>query len=238
MASYQLIFVNDEFIVINKPAGLIVHGAKHITEPSLTDALVKDFPEVAKVGDDPERPGLMHRLDKLASGLMVIARTQDSFDNLKKQFQKREVEKIYTALVYGKLTPDDGEINFPIDRSAKGFKMAALPLTKDGESNDEGRKAISEFSVIKKFINYTLLRVKIKTGRTHQIRVHLAAYGYPIVGDDLYGTSKTKIKNKKLNTQRIFLVATDLSFKDLAGQIHRFQTELPNEFKELLEKIK
>ena len=83
---YQKIFVNDEFIVINKPAGLIVHGAKHITENNLTDELLKEFPEVVKVGDDPERPGLMHRLDKLASGLMVIARTQDSFDNLKKQF--------------------------------------------------------------------------------------------------------------------------------------------------------
>ncbi len=238
MSNYQIIFVNDEFIVINKPAGLIVHGAKHITERSLTDAIIKDFPEVAKIGDDPERPGLMHRLDKLASGLMVIARTQDSFDNLKKQFQKREVAKIYTALVYGKIPQDDGEINFPIDRSTKGFKMAALPLSKNGEANDEGRRAISEFSVIKRFINYTLLRVKIKTGRTHQIRVHLAAYGNPLVGDDLYGTSKTKIKNKKLGLTRIYLVATELSFKDLAGKTHHFQIYLPEEFNELLKKIK
>ena len=238
MISYQLIFINDEFIVINKPAGLIVHGAEHITEPSLTDEIVKEYPEVAKVGDDPERPGLMHRLDKLASGLMVIARTQDSFDNLKKQFQKREVEKIYTALVYGKIPQDDGEINFPIDRSAKGFKMAALPLTKDGESNDEGRRAISNFSVIKRFINYTLLNVKIKTGRTHQIRVHMAAYGYPLVGDDLYGTGKTKIKNKKLALTRIYLVASELSFKDLASKKQHFQIDLPEEFNNLLKSIK
>jgi len=235
---YQKIFVNDEFIVINKPAGLIVHGAKHITENNLTDELLKEFPEVIKVGDDPERPGLMHRLDKLASGLMVIARTQDSFDNLKKQFQKREVEKIYTALVYGKVIKDEDEINFPIDRSAKGFKMAALPVSKNGEANDDGRRAFSEFSVVQRFINYTLLHVKIKTGRTHQIRVHMAAYGYPIVGDDLYGTSKTKIKNKKLNTQRIFLVASELTFKDLAGEKHHFQIELPDEFRDLLKVIK
>jgi 23S rRNA pseudouridine1911/1915/1917 synthase len=238
MTSYQLIFNNDEFIVINKPAGLIVHGAEHITEHSLTDEIIKKYPEVAKVGDDPERPGLMHRLDKLASGLMVIARTQDSFDNLKKQFQKREVEKIYTTLVYGKIPQDDGEINFPIDRSAKGFKMAALPLTKDGESNEDGRRAISEFSVIQRFINYTLLRVKIKTGRTHQIRVHMAAYGHPVVGDDLYGTSKTKVKNKKLALSRIYLVASELSFKDLAGKTHRFKIDLPEEFNNLLKNIK
>jgi len=235
---YQKIFVNDEFIVINKPAGLIVHGAKHITEDNLTDELLREFPEIAKVGDDPERPGLMHRLDKLASGLMVIARTQDSFDNLKKQFQKREVEKIYTALVYGKIIKDEDEINFPIDRSAKGFKMAALPLSKNGKNNDEGRRAFSEFSVIKRFINYTLLRVKIKTGRTHQIRVHLAAYGYSIVGDDLYGTSKTKIKNKKLGVTRIYLVASELTFKDLTSAKHHFQVDLPEEFQKLLKTIK
>lgn len=235
---YQIIFTNDEFVVINKPAGLIAHGAKHIDEISLTDELIKEFPEIAKVGDDPDRPGLMHRLDKLASGLMVIARTQDSFDNLKKQFQKREVEKIYTALVYGKVVKDEDEINFPIDRSAKGFKMAALPISKNGETNEDGRRAFSEFLVIQRFINYTLLRVKIKTGRTHQIRVHMAAYGHPLVGDDLYGTSKTRTKNKKLKAQRIFLVASELAFKDLAGKNHHFRIELPEEFKEFLEIIK
>ena len=235
---YQIITANDEYIVINKPAGILSHGATHIKEPSIMDDLLQEFPDIAKIGDDPERPGLMHRLDKLASGLMVIARTQDSFDNLKKQFQKRTVEKIYTALVFGKVKADEDTITFPIERSTKGFKMSALPLTKDGENNEEGRKAISEFSVIKRFINYTLLKVKIKTGRTHQIRVHLAAYGYPIVGDDLYGTSKTKIKNKKLGVSRIFLVANELTFKNLAGETCHYEIELPNEFNELLKVIK
>lgn len=235
---YQKIFVNDEFIVINKPAGLLVHGAKHISEESLVDELLKEFPEITKVGDDPDRPGLMHRLDKLASGLMVVARTQDSFDNLKKQFQKREVTKIYTALVFGKVIKDEDEIDFPIDRSAKGFKMAALPRSKDGVNNEEGRRAFSEFTVIQRFINYTLLQVKIKTGRTHQIRVHMAAYGHPLVGDDLYGTAKTKIKNKKLGVSRIYLVASELTFKDLTGEQHHFKIDLPDEFKDLLKNIK
>jgi 23S rRNA pseudouridine1911/1915/1917 synthase len=238
MLSYQIIFVNDEFIVINKPAGLLVHGAKHITENNLTDELLKKFPEIAKVGDDPERPGLMHRLDKLASGLMVIARTQDSFNNLKKQFQERQVQKIYTALVYGQIDKDEGEIDFPIERSVKGYKMAALPRTKNGKVNINGRAAITEFFVLQKFINYNLIQVKIKTGRTHQIRVHLAAYDHPLVGDDLYGTSKTKIKNKKLGTQRIFLVATELAFSDLSGENHHFQIELPEEFDNFLKRIK
>lgn len=236
--AYEKIFENAEFLVINKPAGILTHGAEHIKEPNLMDEILHDYPEVAKVGDDPERPGLMHRLDKMASGLMVIARTQDSFDNLKSQFQKRTVEKIYTVLVYGKIDKDDGIIDFPIERSAKGFKMAALPKTKKGETSDEGHIAISEFFVAKRFINYTLLQVKIKTGRTHQIRVHLAAYGHPVVGDDLYGTKKTHDKNKKLHTQRIFLVASELKFKDLSGKINRFEIDLPNEFKNLLKTIK
>ncbi|MCX6795893.1 MAG: RNA pseudouridine synthase [Candidatus Falkowbacteria bacterium] len=235
---YEKIFVNDEFIVINKPAGLIAHGAEHIKEENLAEELMKEFPEIAKIGDDPERPGLMHRLDKLVSGLMVIARTQASFDNLKKQFQNRQVEKVYTALVYGKIDKDEGEINFPINRSAKGFKMAALPFTKNGGKNDTGRDAITEFSVTKKFINYTLIKVKIKTGRTHQIRVHLFAYGHPVVGDNLYSTKKTREKNKKLNTERIFLAATELTFQDLAGEIHHFKIDLPAEFNDMIKKIK
>jgi 23S rRNA pseudouridine1911/1915/1917 synthase len=235
---YEKIFANDEFIVINKPVGLIVHGAEHIKEETLVTELLKDFPEIAKVGDDPERPGLMHRLDKMVSGLMVIARTPVSFDNLKSQFQNRQVEKIYTALAYGKIEKDEGEINFPIERSAKGFKMAALPLTIKGEKNEIGRNAISEFFVLKRFINYTLLKVKIKTGRTHQIRVHLAAYGHPLVGDDLYGTKKTCEKNKKLKTERIFLAATELSFKNLAGEKQSFKIDLPDDFQSMLKTIK
>lgn len=236
--AYEKIDINDEFIVINKPAGLIVHGAKHINETSLMDEILKEFPEINRVGDDPMRPGLIHRLDKLASGLMVVARTQDSFDNLKKQFQKRQVEKIYTTLVFGKINKDEDVIDFPIDRSAKGFKMAALPRTKKGEENEEGRHAVSEFEVLQRFINYTLLKVKIKTGRTHQIRVHMAAYGHPVVGDDLYGTKKTHDKNKKLGTKRIFLVATELVFKDLVGKRHHYKIDSPDDFKKLISEIK
>ena len=212
---YQLIEKNKEYIVINKPAGLLTHGAPHIKEPSLVDQILTDFPDIAKVGEDPERPGIMHRLDKLASGLLVIARNMDSFDNLKSQFQNRSIDKTYTALVYGQIEGEGERITFPIKRSTKGYKMAALPNTNKGEVNIDGRRAITDFWIEQKYINYTLLKVKIKTGRTHQIRVHMSAYGHPVVGDDLYGTKKTRIKNRKLELDRLFLVAKKLEFLNL-----------------------
>lgn len=180
----------------------------------------------------------MHRLDKLASGILVIAKTQDSFDNLKKQFQDRIVKKYYTALVYGRIDKDEDTINFPIERSAKGYKMAAKPRTVRGQVYQNGKRAITEFKVIKRYINYTLLEVRIKTGRTHQIRVHLSAYGYPVVGDDLYGTKKTKDKNKKLGLNRLYLVANKIEFNDLNRNSHSFSIEIPDNFKKFLTQIK
>jgi 23S rRNA pseudouridine1911/1915/1917 synthase len=216
----------------------LTHGAPHIKEDSLIEQIIVDFPDIAKVGEDPARPGIMHRLDKAASGLLVIARTADSFDNLKRQFQARTVTKQYIALAYGQFDTEYGDIDFPIARSAQGHKMAALPLTKKGEDNDDGRNAHTEFDVIKQYINYTLLKVVIKTGRTHQIRVHMAAYGRPLVGDDLYATKKTKVKNQKNNLGRIFLHAEKLEFDDLSGTRQKYELELPKELKEFLKTVK
>ncbi|MEK7202700.1 MAG: RluA family pseudouridine synthase [Patescibacteria group bacterium] len=226
-----------EYIVINKPAGLVVHGKTSDTI-TLSDILADQYPKLIKVGDDPDRPGIVHRLDKDVSGLMVIAKTQDSFDNLKNQFKQRKIIKKYTALVYGQINLDSGAISFPIRRSQIGFKMAALPLTKKGQPNQDGRLAITEFSVLKNFINYTLLKIKIKTGRTHQIRVHLSAYDHPIVGDDIYGTVKTRAQNKKIGLNRIFLIADELSFIDIAGNEQKFAIPMTDQLKNLLEKIK
>ena len=235
MSDYILIHKEEDFLVINKPAGLLVHGAAHIEEKTLIDMLLEKYPEIAKTGDDPMRPGIMHRLDKQVSGLLVVAKTQKGFESLKKQFQDRTVKKTYIGLVFGKMLKDYDEINFPIQRSAKGHKMAALPATVNGEKNEKGRNAITEFTTIKKFINYTLLEIIIKTGRTHQIRVHLSAYGHPLVGDDLYGTRKTKLKNAKLGLDRIFLTASKLEFDDLEGERRRFEVEMPGELKAFLE---
>jgi len=224
-----------DYLVINKPAGLAVHGKNDFT---LADWLKTNYPKIKSVGDDPERPGIVHRLDKDVSGLMVIALNQKSFASLKKQFQERNIIKEYIGLTHGQISKEYGLINFPIRRSADGYKMAALPLTFRGAASNAGREAITEFEVIKKLVNYTLLKIKIKTGRTHQIRVHLAAYDHPLVGDNIYATAKTRIQNKKLGLGRVFLVADRLSFIDLTGDRQDFKINLTLELKNLLKKVK
>jgi 23S rRNA pseudouridine1911/1915/1917 synthase len=235
----EVIFANKEFIVINKPAGLIVHGAPHIKQPTLADWLVKKYPELKKVGEDKTRPGIMHRLDKDVSGLLVIARTNEAFANLKKQFQDRGVEKVYTALVYGNVSKDNDKIDFSLKRSSGGHRQAAVPDGYDFKENYlELREAFTEFQVLQRLINYTLLSVKIKSGRKHQIRVHLFAYGYPLVGDNLYSTKKTREQNRKNKLGRIYLVSSKLSFTDLSGKRQSYSIELPSELKEFLKVIK
>jgi len=234
----KIIEETPEYLIINKPAGLIVHGTKHVKGKTLVDVLLKEYPELTKIGEDPDRPGIVHRLDSDVSGLMVIPRTQDSFDNLKKQFQKRTIKKRYLGLCYGAIEKKEDEINFPIARSKDGYKMAALPLTVKGEPNTEGKRAITNFKIIKKFRNFTLLEIKIKTGRTHQIRVHLSAYGYPLVGDDLYGNRKDRERNAKFNLKRVFLVSRELEFDNLAGERKRYKIEIPENLEQILKRIK
>lgn len=249
----EIIFENDDYLVINKPAGLVVHGGGNVKEETLADLLVIRYPKIKSVGDDPIRPGIVHRLDKEVSGLMVIAKNQDSFLNLKDQFKDRDINKEYIALVHGKTVNDFGSINFSIKRSSEGYKMAALPLNtadllsrRQPKERDKGnldgffkaREAITEYTVIKHFVNYTLLQVKIKTGRTHQIRVHFFALGYPLVGDNLYFNKKSKAQNKKVNLGRIFLVANKLSFKDKNGTSQDFSLKMPPELDDFLKTIK
>ena len=248
----EIIFEDKNYLVINKPAGLAVHAGGNLKEKTLADFLIERYPKIKEVGDDPIRPGIVHRLDKDVSGLMVIALTNKSFENLKEQFKTREINKNYLALVYGKVSKENDIINFPIKRSRDGYKMAALPLNTEElltrhtpKNRDQGniagvfssKEAITEFKIIKRLINYTYLDVKIKTGRTHQIRVHFFAYGHPLVGDTLYNTKKTKFKNQKLNLGRVFLVAYKLSFMDLNGEKKEFKIGLPKELETFLPKF-
>jgi len=199
----------DHYIIINKPAGLLVHEAPGSQEPTLVDIILKKYPKIAKVGEDPLRPGIVHRLDREVSGLLVIAKTQDMFDHLKKQFKSR--------------------LNF--DRSETiDYKMAAVPT-----HEERGRRAITEFEVTEHLGNYTLLKIKPKTGRTHQIRVHLNAYGLPIVGDLVYKPKKLKTKIKM---DRIFLNAHYLSFKDLDDKLKEFTISLPANLENILAKLR
>lgn len=223
----------NEFLVINKQAGLLVHEAPGEHGPTVVDLVLEKYPDVRKIGEDPMRPGIVHRLDKDVSGLLVIAKTQDMFDHLKQQFKSRKTQKEYFALVYGAPLKPDGEITFNIDRSeTQGHKMAAVPLSGNG---DRGRKAVTQFEVIETIGNYTYLNVRPKTGRTHQIRVHLNAYGLPIVGDSVYRPRKLKVK---ITLDRVFLHAHRFAFEDLHGNLQEFTCPLPAELQEILNILK
>lgn len=218
------IFEDENYLVVNKPSGVIVHPAIGIKEKTLIEKILEKYPEIKKVGEDKNRPGIVHRLDKDASGLMVVARTQRAFVSLKKQFQDRKIKKEYLVLVYGQVEQDEGKINFNIAR-AKDGRMAAVPIGKDGKD------ALTEFTVEKRSKKYTLLRINLKTGRTHQIRVHLRAFGHPVVGDKLYFSKKI---TKPVNLNRIFLHSQYLAFYGLSDELFEFSTELAPELKQFL----
>lgn len=231
IAEPKIIDQNDEFLILDKPHGLLVHPTDKGEINTLADWVTQKFPQAKKIGDDPNRPAIVHRLDKEVSGLMVIPLTQDSFDNLKRQFQDRTVEKEYTALVHGQMINSLGEINTPIERDKK------TGLMKIQNVKDSGKPALTLYEVVKKFVNYTLLKVKIKTGRMHQIRAHLYSIGHSVVGDKLYQTKDLR-KKKKVLTQRIFLHAHHLKFKDLEGKWREYNIKLPGELENFLNNIK
>ncbi len=224
----KIIAETDDYVVINKPAGLLMHPASNVNAISLVDWLLENYPKIRSVGEDPLRPGIMHRLDREVSGLVVVAKNQNSFDDLKRQFKSRLIKKEYTTLVHGADMPDEGEINFLIERSTQGYKMAAKPL------NQTGKNALTNFTVKTRYHNYTLLSVHIKTGRTHQIRAHFSAYNHPVVGDDMYTGLKLRGLNKKIDLGRIFLVATNLSFTDLKGKRQDFSIKIPTNLQKFL----
>jgi len=229
----EIIHTAEDFIVVNKPAGLLVHktGAKDFTEPTLADFLLKKFPKIKTVGDEPTvRPGIVHRLDRDVSGLMVVCLSQKFFDHLKKEFQNHEVEKQYLALVHGEIPRPEGTIEFNIARKATGEKMSARPR---GEKEGE-KEAITHFEVLENFKKYALVKVDLETGRTNQIRVHFNAYGHPLVGDFTYRPKKLKPRKYEKELGRVFLHARKLGFYDLANQWQEFTSDLPAELRQFL----
>lgn len=244
MAEITVVYADENFIVINKPAGLLVHGVKNTHEdPSgaeitLADWLIRNYPELKKIGDDPTtRPGMIHRLDKDTSGIMVIARMPTAFEYLKKLFQNHEIVKTYVALVFGDMEPTSGTINKPIGLRSGTVRHTVLP---------KGAKMIkparTNYKVLKHLCfnnqNFSLLEVRPKTGRTHQIRVHLHSIGYPIVGDKLYGNSKVNSQNSKvLGLNRMFLHAESIEFVDQTGKRVKFSVGLPADLEQALSLI-
>lgn len=227
----KIIEQNKEFLIIEKPHNLLTHATDKGEINTLADWLMQEYPQTIKIGDDPQRPAIVHRLDKEVSGLMVIPLTQDSFDNLKQQFQDRTIKKEYTALVHGQMINEQGEINMPLERDKK------TGLMKVQSGKNIGKPALTLYKVLKKYINYTLLNVEIKTGRMHQIRAHLYSIGHSIVGDKLYQTKDLR-KKKKVLDQRIFLHSHYLKFKDLEGNWREYHSKLPHILQEFLNKLK
>lgn len=227
----EILYQDKDIMVINKPAGLLVHEAfKDEMRATVVDALLESFPEVAEVGDDPKRPGIVHRLDKDVSGVMAIAKTQAGFDHLKHQFQKRTLTKEYLALVYGALPKDHDVITLKVTRSKAKGRMVARP------ESQEGKEAHTEYDVLERLPTTTYVRVKILTGRTHQIRVHFQALGYPIVGDKIYKVKGMKFRPIELD--RLFLHATKLTLRLMDGHEKTFEAGLPVELERLLRSLK
>lgn len=225
-----ILFEDDTYLVIMKPSGLVVHGGPGIHEATLVDWVVEHVPTIGDVGDQPDiRPGIVHRLDRDVSGVMVIAKTQPAFLSLKHQFQAHTMEKQYIALVQGRVVDQSGRINFAIARSpGKTGLMIARP------KSNEGKAAETLFRVERYVKGMTLVHVQTLTGRTHQIRVHFKAIGHPLVGDPLYKIRRLKME--KLPAPRVFLHAERLAFDDLEGKRREYTATLPPDLQHFLDR--
>ncbi len=229
----KIIHQDKNIIVINKPAGAQVHPDNKEKFNTVANWLVAKFPEIKDVHDSSNspgqaslRPGIVHRLDKDTSGVMVVARNQKAFEELKKLFQEHKVEKKYLALVYGKLKDKKGKIEKPIARAAT-YKKQVIAGRK---TKTKIREAATEYKVIKEYQNYSLVEAMPQTGRMHQIRVHLFSIGHPIVGDKLYALKKYK----KIEAERQLLHAKSIEF-NLLGKKYFFKAPLSADFRRFLD---
>jgi len=221
-----IVFEDAEIIVVEKPSGLLVHPSVQNEPDTLLAQLTVHAPEIATAGGEEHRPGIVHRLDKFASGLMVVAKTPHAFSTLKEQFQNHTIQKRYVVLVYGSLPREEGTLNFSIERSKRSGRMAAKP------AGSGGKESITEYLVTGRSPYYTLLLVKTGSGRTHQIRTHFFAFGHPVVGDTLYRSD-----HWTNDAPRLFLHACLLGFEHpTTGKHIEFKSELPEELKQYLEK--
>ena len=247
----EIIYQDENIIAVNKPAGVNVHPDEHHKSGALIQELAEKFPEIKEVGDNYLRPGVVHRLDKDTSGILIVARNQDAFYYLKSQFKERKIKKTYLALVYdklGKRAHEKGIIDLALGRSAK---TPILRVAK-GKTRGKLKEAITEYKIIRYFnfkncgktlfpqgklssSQFTLVEVYPKTGRTHQIRAHFKAIGHPIVCDRLYGGKQYFCP---FGLKRHFLHAFSLEFTNLDGARLKLEADLAEDLQKMLQNLK
>jgi 23S rRNA pseudouridine1911/1915/1917 synthase len=237
MEEIVIIYEDDDIAAVNKPAGLIVHADGRTSEETLVDWILKRYPEMRGVGEPLtlaggtviDRPGVVHRLDRSTSGVLVLAKTRQAFEHLKQQFQERTVEKTYNAFVYGALGKREGVVDLPIGRSQSDFRRWSA----ERDAREPLRAAETRYTVLKAGDEASFLELSLKTGRTHQVRVHMRALGHPVVCDARYAPNRPCI----LGFKRLALHARLLSLSLLSQARVTLEAALPKDFESALDKI-
>ena len=237
--SKNIIYEDDDILVIDKPAGLVVHPDGRTIEPSVSSWFAEAYPDSKDVGESIEktsgelieRAGIVHRIDRDTSGILLLAKTKIGHSVLKEQFKNREIEKIYHLFVYGNLKDDRGIIDLPIGRSVSNFKKWSAQRGARGDK----REAITYFQVLKRTgdRSVTFVEAKPKTGRTHQIRVHFNALHHPVVCDKLYALNKPCL----LGFNRLALHARSIVFKNVSGKKIKVESPYPEDFQDALKTL-
>lgn len=221
----DILYEDDDVIVVNKPQGMVVHPANGNTSGTLVNALLFHCGDNLSAINGVVRPGIVHRIDKDTAGLLVVAKNNDAHNALAEQLKERKASRRYYALVNGNVK-EGGTVNKPIGRHPKDRKKMAIV--------QGGREAVTHYNVLESFSGYTLLECILETGRTHQIRVHMASLGHSLVGDRAYGITKEKIK-----TEGQLLFAKTIGFNHpKTGEYMEFTAELPRYFEEILNKLR
>jgi 23S rRNA pseudouridine1911/1915/1917 synthase len=221
----KVIYEDSIVLVIDKPVGLVVHASGRGEQNTLTDWVLKNYPDIKDVGEKQAgvlRPGIVHRLDKETTGILIIAKTQEAFLFFKKQFQERNVSKVYRAFVYGAMKGDKGRVDRPIGRSTRDFRLRSAGRGAKGEL----REAVTDWRCIKIGKEFSYVEVSPKTGRTHQIRVHMKVINHPLVCDTLYAPKRAPA----LGFNRLALHAFSLTLSMPDGKMKTFEAPLPEDF--------
>lgn len=237
-----ILYEDKDVVVINKPAGLNVHPDGKGKEKTLVDWILKKYPSAKNVGEPMIfengtkilRPGIVHRIDKDTTGVLIIAKNKKAYEFLKEQFQSRKVHKVYQTFVYGNIKEDRGMIDRTIGRSPNDFRKWSAQRGARGEM----REAVTYFKVLSRKNNITFLEVMPKTGRTHQIRVHFTALNHPVVRDELYASRFFLKQKNQLGFKRLALHARELEIILPSGKLLKITAPYPKDFEEAMKKIR